>query len=48
MEDIDILKIVQKDVEELLKKDPKLENYPKIKNILLNQFYQKLEGIILN
>jgi len=48
VEDIDILKIVQKDVEELLKKDPKLENYPKIKNILLNQFYQKLEGIILN
>jgi ATP-dependent DNA helicase RecG len=48
VEDIDILKIVQKDVEELLKKDPKLENYPKMKNILLNQFYQKLEGIILN
>ncbi|ADD02560.1 ATP-dependent DNA helicase RecG [Thermoanaerobacter italicus Ab9] len=48
VEDIDILKIVQKDVEELVKKDPKLENYPKIKNILLNQFYQKLEGIILN
>ncbi|HAA80591.1 MAG: DEAD/DEAH box helicase domain protein, partial [Caldanaerobacter subterraneus] len=47
-EDIDVLKRVQKDVEELLEKDPKLENYPKLKSILLNQFYQKLEGIILN
>jgi len=47
-EDIDILKTVQKDVEELLEKDPKLENHPKLKSILLNQFYQKLEGIILN
>jgi ATP-dependent DNA helicase RecG len=47
-EDIDVLKRVQKDVEELLEKDPKLENYPKLRSILLNQFYQKLEGIILN
>jgi ATP-dependent DNA helicase RecG len=47
-EDIDIIKTVQKDVEELLEKDPKLENHPNLKSILLNQFYQKLEGIILN
>lgn len=47
-EDIDVLERVQKDVEELLEKDPKLENYPKLRSILLNQFYQKLEGIILN
>ncbi|MBE3592728.1 MAG: ATP-dependent DNA helicase RecG [Thermoanaerobacter sp.] len=47
-EDIDILKTVQKDVEELLEKDPKLENHPKLKSVLFNQFYQKLEGIILN
>ncbi|KHO62601.1 ATP-dependent DNA helicase RecG [Thermoanaerobacter sp. YS13] len=47
-EDIDIIKTVQKDVEELLEKDPKLESYPKLRSILFNQFYQKLEGIILN
>ncbi|AIS52577.1 ATP-dependent DNA helicase RecG [Thermoanaerobacter kivui] len=47
-EDIEILKEVQKDVEELLAKDPKLEGYSKLKNVLINQFYQKLSGIILN
>lgn len=47
-EDIDVLKKVQKDAEELLERDPQLENHPKLKSILFNQFYQKLEGIILN
>ncbi|MGB9779245.1 ATP-dependent DNA helicase RecG [Caldanaerobacter sp.] len=47
-EDIDILKKVQKDVENLLYEDPKLEKYPKLKQTLVSEFYDRVKDIILN
>jgi ATP-dependent DNA helicase RecG len=47
-EDMDILKKAQKDVESLLAEDPKLEKYPKLKQTLVSQFYDRVKDIILN
>lgn len=47
-EDIDILKRVQKDVESLLDEDPKLERHPKLRQVLISEFYDKVKDIILN
>ncbi|MGB9678974.1 MAG: ATP-dependent DNA helicase RecG [Thermoanaerobacteraceae bacterium] len=47
-EDIEILKKVQNDAENLLLKDPTLKNHNNLKKELIKNFEEKLNGIILN